>query len=152
MKKFLALSALALTSAGAAWAGDPRDNTGVGLGTLIFEGQSGLVQQVLAATTNGSFGNQTFAISSGTSGAKQPSSIVKNEELRQFVTGNMDNLARDMATGRGETLDTLAELMNVPAAERSAFNQKLQANFGKVYTSAAVTNTEVIENLAKLQS
>lgn len=152
MKKILALAAIAAVSAGMAWADELRDNVGVGLGTMIFEGQTGLVQQVLAATTNGCSGTQTFAISSGTSNAKQPATIVKNEGLRLFVRDNMDNLARDMAVGQGESLDTLAELMNVPAVERAAFNQKLQANFGKVYSTADVTHLEVIQNLAKLQS
>ncbi len=152
MKKILMLSAAAVMAASVAGASELRDNVGVGLGTIIFEGQTGLVQQVLAATTNGSFGSQTFAISSGTSDAKQPAYIVKNKELRLFVAENMDNLAREMAAGRGESLDTLAELMAVPANQRVAFNQKLQTNFSKIYTSSTVTSLEVIQHLASLQS
>ena len=32
-----------------------------GLGSKVFEGQKGVAPQVLAVTTNGTFGNQTFA-------------------------------------------------------------------------------------------
>ena len=37
------------------------DDIGCGAGTIIWEGQSGLVPKVLGATTNGIFGNQTFS-------------------------------------------------------------------------------------------
>jgi hypothetical protein len=36
------------------------DSTGCGLGSMAWRGQSGIGPQVLAATTNGSFGTQTF--------------------------------------------------------------------------------------------
>ena len=58
---FLALSFI-LT--GSAFAGGTADNCGCGLGTMIFDGNDGLISQIAAATTNGSFGNQTFGISS----------------------------------------------------------------------------------------
>ena len=151
MKKLIG-TAMLVAVCGLAYADELQDNVGIGFGTMIFQGQTGLVQQVLAATTNGSFGNQTFAISSGTLGAQKPYSIVKNETLRKFVAGNMDNLARDMATGQGETLDTLADLMAVPAAKRGAFRNKLQANFTKIYTSPDVTHLEVLRNLEKVNS
>ncbi|HKB84382.1 MAG TPA: DUF3015 family protein, partial [Burkholderiales bacterium] len=48
------------------------DNVGTcGWGSKLFDGQKGAAPQVLAVTTNGTFGNQTFGISSGTSGCTQ---------------------------------------------------------------------------------
>lgn len=44
------------------------DSTGCGLGSMAWRGQSGILPQVAAATTNGTFGNQTFGITFGTSG------------------------------------------------------------------------------------
>lgn len=44
------------------------DSTGCGLGSMAWRGQRGIGPQVLAATTNGSFGTQTFGITFGTSG------------------------------------------------------------------------------------
>lgn len=142
--------ALLLTATcGALVAADLKDNVGIGLGTMIFEGHNGLVSQISAATTNGSFGNQTFAITSGTSDAAPYDGFVKNEQINNFVKDNMDVLARDMASGSGESLDTLAELMAVPADKRDVFAKDLQSNFGEIYSSAAVTHTEVIEHVSK---
>jgi hypothetical protein len=142
---------LPLLAVGALAAADLQDNVGIGLGTLLFEGHDGLVSQISAATTNGSCGNQTFAITSGTLGATRPDSFfAKNEQLRNFVKDNMDALASDMAAGSGETLDALAELMLVPAADRAAFSKTLQDNFGAIYSAPNVTHTEVIDHLAKV--
>jgi len=142
---------LPLFAIGAIAAADLQDNVGIGLGTLLFEGHDGLISQISAATTNGSCGNQTFAITSGTLGAKRPESFfAKNEQLRNFVKDNMDSLASEMAVGSGETLDTLGELMLVPAADRGAFNKHLQDNFGAIYSSPTVTHTDVIDSLAKV--
>jgi hypothetical protein len=147
MFKSLLLCAASLVVCGSINASELQDNVGIGLGTMIFGDRDGLISQISAATTNGSFGNQTFAISSGTLGAKRPSSFVQNEQMKNFVKDNMDGLARNVAAGSGETLDTLAELMNVQAADRAAFAKTLQANFSHIFTSATVTHTEVLENL-----
>jgi hypothetical protein len=150
MKKLLLPVAALVAAAGLHAADDLRQNVGIGVGTMIFEGQSGLLSQICAATTNGCFGNQTFAITTGTLGARPWTGIVSNGEVQGFVRDNMDRLARDMAAGQGEAIDTLAELIAVPAAERATFAQKLQANFGVIYASPTVTSTEVVENLAKV--
>ena len=59
----------------------------------------------------------------------------------------MDNLARDIAKGQGETLDSFAELMQVPAEKRIAFNQKLQANFAVIFPSENVVLADVVDNI-----
>lgn len=126
-------------------------NTGCGLGNMLFAeiGQDKTLFQVFAVTTNGTFGNQTFGITSGTLGCKQPSKFVSNE-LQRFVADNMDTLAQDIAAGRGESVSTLAELMAVPAAEREDFYALLQANFSSIYTSASVESSDVIENISAI--
>ena len=48
-----------------------QKNYGCGLGSMAFEGNDGLISQVSAATTNGTSGNQTFGITSGTSNCTQ---------------------------------------------------------------------------------
>jgi hypothetical protein len=58
----------------------------------------------------------------------------------------MDNLAKDIAQGRGESLDTFAELLQVPVDQRPAFNAKLQQNFDKIFTSSSVELAAVIDN------
>ena len=110
-----ALAALPMSSALA------KDSTGCGVGTMIFDGKSGPVFQVLAVTTNGTFGNQTFGITSGTLGCDQDGVIKHEAAVTSFVASNMEKLAGDMAAGEGETLASLAELMEVAEADRPAF-------------------------------
>ena len=152
MKKVLLLSmVLFLMASGITFAaGAPRDNCGCGLGTLLFEGKDGLVQQIFAATTNGFLGTQTFGISSGTLNCNQPAKWASNEQLNKFVAENMDNLAKDAAMGQGEYVDTLAELMDVPGSKRVEFSQMLQDNFSNIFTEASVSHVDVIENIAHL--
>lgn len=125
----------------------PRENVGVGVGTLIFEGQDGLVSQVLAVTTNGILGNQTFAITSGTLGAERPDALVQHDTLKKFVAENMASVAKDIATGEGESLDTIAELLAIPQEQRAAFAQSLQSKFGEIYSSDDVTDSEVVRGI-----
>ena len=144
MKKVLLTAALTLICASAAYA---DHNTGCGLGSLLWAGKAdSTVSQSLQATTNGTFGNQTFGITTGTLGCNTPAKFVKSEELNRFVKSNMDSLATDIARGHGENLDAFAELLQVPVEKRTEFAAKLQGNFAKVFTSDQVVLAEVIDN------
>lgn len=138
----------ALTLGSAAYAGNT--NTGCGIGTMIFEGKDGLLSQIFAATTNGTFGNQTFGITSGTLECTKPATFIAQQKLNTFVGDNMDNLAMDISKGSGEYLSTLAVLLDVPVAERAGLYGLLQANFSAIYTSENVTHVDVLNNLEKL--
>ncbi len=143
MKKIIGLiAAVGLTASVYA-----NENTGCGLGSLIIKNQNTVVLQVLAATTNGTSGNQTFGITSGTSNCDKPSNFVSNDKLNKFVSENMDELAMDISAGQGETLTTVAKLMNVE--DTKAFSSKLQSNFTNIYTSENVTSANVIDSIAK---
>jgi hypothetical protein len=72
---------------------------------------------------------------------------VKNDRLNEFVIANMDNLAKDIAMGQGESLDTLAELMEVPSDSRPQLYAKLQMNFSDIYTSDAIDAAGVVDNI-----
>jgi len=154
MKKVFICSVIsAVLIAGMAFAaGTAHQNTGCGLGTLLWENKAddSSVSQALQATTNGTFGNQTFGISTGTSECKQPTRFVKNEKVNQFVAHNMDNIAKDIATGKGESLDTLAELMDVSVDKRPAFYSNLQTNFSHIFTSEKVEAADVIDNILSI--
>ena len=134
-----------LTVAGTALAG--QSNTGCGIGTMIFEGKDGLLSQVCAVTTNGTFANQTFGITSGTLNCEKAPTLVSYERLNRFVGDNMDNLAMDISRGSGEYLATLAVLLDVPVEERSAMYGLLQSNFSNIYSSGDVTQVDVIRNI-----
>jgi len=145
MYSFLSLTFIVVF--GVAAYSNTRTNIGCGLGTQIFEGKDGLVSQVCAATTNGSSGNQTFGITSGTLDCEKAKEISSNERVGIFIADNMDNIAKDIAKGNGEYLNTLAVLMEVPENTRSEFYSKLQSNFSHIYTSDEVTSHDVMNNI-----
>jgi len=149
MKKLVVIvlaAFLIMTFAAASYAA-PKENVGCGLGYIVFKGKDGLLSQTCAATTNGTFGNQTFGITSGTSECEQYSTFTANEELNKFVSDNMDNLAMDIARGHGEYLNTLAVLLEVPEIERASFYSQLQTHFSDIYTSDTVTHVDVLNNI-----
>ena len=123
-----------------------NENTGCGLGSIIIKNQNTTALQVLASITNVT-GSQTFGITSGTSNCDKPYNFVSNDKLNKFVAENMDELAMDISAGKGETLETVAKLMNVENKE--AFSAKLQANFSNIYSSQNVTSANVIDSIAK---
>jgi len=141
------IGATALT--GTAQAGIVRDNAGCGVGQMIFGDKDGVLFQILATTTNGILGNQTFGMSTGTLGCKK-AGFASNDRLDKFVSANMDLLAMDMAAGKGESLSTLAELMNIDKAAQEQFFASLQQNFSKIYTTENVQSAEVIDNIVKV--
>ena len=143
MKKIIGLiAAVGLTASVYA-----NDNTGCGLGSLLIKNQNTTMLQAFAATSNATSGNQTFGITSGTSNCSKPNNFVSNDKLNKFVTDNMDELALDISAGKGETLSTVAKLMNVE--DTTAFSAKLQANFSNIYTNENVTSATVIDSIAK---
>ncbi len=117
---------------------------------MLFKGNAdnSTILQTFQATTNGTYGNQTFGITTGTSDCKQPKNFVSNQQINEFLLANMDNLAKDIAMGKGETLDAFAELMGIPAEQRAEFAARLQASFGRIYTSSDVQMASVMDNIA----
>ena len=91
------------------------DSTGCGLGSMAWRGQSGIIPQVAAVTTNGLFGNQTFGITFGTSGCDPNGRVTGGTQkmILAFVENNMEQFALDAAAGEGETLTTLAGILNM---------------------------------------
>jgi hypothetical protein len=125
-----------------------NQNTGCGLGSLVIQNQDSVLMQVLATTTNGTSGNQTFGITSGTLNCEKPASFVMNEKLLNFVASNIDSIAIDGAKGSGETLNTLATLMNVQ--DKAQFSKNIQAKFDTIFTSGNLTSAQLINNISNI--
>lgn len=151
MKKGLVLTLVggALIGSAVLASADSYGTAGCGLGSLIFKNEPGAVQ-IFAATTNGTFGNQTFGITSGTLNCGKGIIKSENDKATVFAAANMDNLARDIAQGQGESLNAFAELMNVPSIQQAAFNQTLQSNFGKIFPSDTVVASQVVNTVSQL--
>ena len=123
-------------------------NYGCGLGSMMIDNDESLVSQTAAMGLNACFGSQLFGVSSGTSNCDKPDSLFASEKVNKFVADNMDNLAGDIARGKGEYLETFAELIEVPQDERPELYAHLQSNFSSIYPSPDTTHNEVIENIA----
>lgn len=122
---------------------------GCGLGTeVIFTNADEWHEHVLAATTNGS-ASQTFAMTSGTLGCEDANGPL-NISVAIFLDKNMEQLAADSATGQGETLAALSELIGVDAADSARFNTALKANFDQIFSSEDVTSGQAYDALVSI--
>lgn len=109
---------------GAVFAANPDTGPGCGLGKLAwgdFKGQKQIAPQVMMATTNGTFGSQTFGISFGTSGCTNDGIIMRTELVHAFASATFENLQQEMAQGQGEHLTSLATLLGIPPAYHGEF-------------------------------
>jgi Protein of unknown function (DUF3015) len=114
---------------------------GCGLGSLVFGDQKGGVQ-ILAATTNGLFGSQTFGISTGTSNCVESSGT---QGARTFIEGNREALAKDAARGGGETIVTLSAIAGCKDA--TIVGGALQKRFKTLFPGAKTAAEEVAKNV-----
>lgn len=128
------------------------DNIGCGLGAQLWDGQSGMPAHVLGATTNGSFGNQTFGLTFGTIGCDSTGTVTAQARTRMFASANFDEIARDMAHGQGEALTTLAHLLGVEESDRDAFYAFTRSHFGELFGSDEVTAVELLDQLDALMA
>lgn len=142
MKKILVIAAVALmsTSSFAAKYGA----AGCGLGSMVFEGDQTWWKQVLAATTNGTSGTQTFGITFGTSNCDAPSPL-KITTAQAFVEANRVALANDIARGNGETIVGLSKVYGCDDSQ--AFGKALKSNYSSIFASTDVSSTEITNNI-----
>ena len=148
IKKGLLLVAAALVMAPAAMAAN-YTSAGCGLGSILFDNKNTKVHLVLAATTNGTFGNQTFGISSDTLGCSS-SGVVKNDKQTEvYAAVNLQKLSQEMAQGGGEYLTGLSKLMGVQDAQRAAFFKLTQKSYEKLFPTP---KTDARDMLAVLRS
>ena len=152
MKKVLMLSvAVAFgMQAGLAMAANPDTGPGCGLGKLAwgdYKGQKEIAPQVLMATTNGTFGSQTFGISSGTSGCTNDGKIMAEQKTTMFASLNFDALSAEMAQGQGEHLASLATLMGVPAEHQAAFFAMTQERYTSLVRAGETSPVALVKAL-----
>ncbi len=122
-------------------------DAGCGLGSMVIQ-KNTKVMQVLAATTNGTFGSQTFGITFGTSNCSASGLVQNDKQIQYFVEVNQAELTREMAQGHGSKLSTLAALNGCATASQvSAFNTKAQANFQTIVPAATTSAVDFVNNM-----
>ena len=141
MRKIVLPAFLALLCSAPAFAAPTYGAAGCGVGSLIFGNKPGLVQ-VLAATTNGILGNQTFGISTGTLGCETAPGLAG---ATIFIEGNREALAKDISRGSGETLTNLSTLAG--CKDPSAVGASLQKQFAVIFPSATTPTQQVSSSI-----
>jgi hypothetical protein len=154
MKKVIMLGAvgvfLAVQSGFALAAGNPDTGPGCGLGKLAWQNyphQKVIGIQTMEATTNGLMGNQTFGITSGTSGCTNDGKFWAEHKVNAFAALNFENLAQDMAQGHGEHIASLATLMGVPADQQPAFFAMTQEKYASLVTAGETSPVAMVKAL-----
>jgi Protein of unknown function (DUF3015) len=119
--------------AGIAMATPNQDNgPGCGLGKLAwsdYKHPKNIAPQVMMATTNGTFGSQTFGISFGTSGCTNDGQVMAARKSDMFVASTFESLSQDMARGQGEHLASLATMMGVSVEQQPEFFSLVQGRY-----------------------
>jgi len=127
-----ALAFVCVQAAGVWAVMNPDTGPGCGLGKLAwgdFKKQKNIAPQVMMATTNGTFGSQTFGISSGTSGCTNDGQVWAEHKVTMFAAINSEDLSQEMAQGQGAHLASLATLMGVPAEQQAEFFAMTQERY-----------------------
>jgi hypothetical protein len=157
MKKMLVvLSALVLTAvfagtshAAAAKAAPAQYSAkigaaGCGVGHLIFANKHDRVSEVLSATTNGTLGNQTFGISTGTLDCDTTGLVVASRETEIYAQKNFDSITKEMASGSGEHIATLATLMGYDPAQLGSYGK---THYAQIFVSENTTSSDMLAAL-----
>ncbi|AGH96502.1 DUF3015 family protein [Pseudobdellovibrio exovorus] len=134
---------ITLLAGSVSYAGD----AGCGLGGQVIKSNTKLAQ--LGATfLNGLSANQTFGISSGTSGCTASGLVQNEKQIQYFVEVNQADLTREMAQGHGAKMSTLAALNGCATEQQvAAFNAKAQASFKTIVPSAQTTAVDFVNNM-----
>ncbi|WP_291516498.1 DUF3015 family protein [Bdellovibrio sp. ArHS] len=121
--------------------GQGYGSAGCGFGSIVM-GSDG--NQVLAATTNGTSGSQTFGISTGTLNCQQDGIFKSGREVPAFIEVNKLALANDAARGQGETLAGLANLMG---CKSSALAPAMKKNYNKIFVETNMQPAAIEANI-----
>lgn len=119
---------------------------GCGLGYILLGSKdNSKVMQVLAATTNGTSANQTFGITSGTSGCTEDGAVKFAKEAEVYADVNLDTLRREMAVGDGEFVRTFAALLGARSVDQMV--TFFHGEYASLFPSAQTTSGELLESL-----
>jgi hypothetical protein len=152
MKYIIAIFAavLSLTIAGTAFAKDkapakgdsyevPWGMAGCSIWNYVIKDKEMGPQIGVWALEHFVFGIQTFGITSGTSNCVEGGGkSAMNNEQEVFVTVNLSDLQREAAQGKGQHLDTLAEIFG--CSDKEGFAHMSQNRYEAIFTNENPSN------------
>ena len=131
-------------------AGTPDTGPGCGLGKELWNNYPNAKtkgSQILMATTNGSFGTQTFGISTGTLGCTDNGQWWAEQKATMFAELNSEALAQEMAQGRGEHLASMATLLGVPQQQHGVFFAMAQSRYAALSSTGDMSPAAMVKTL-----
>ena len=117
-------------------AGQGYGMAGCGLGSIVFGDKPGMVQ-IFAATSNGIYGNQTFAITSGTSNCGESG---RTAQVEQFINVNKVALEKEVVRGQGESLSSLSHLMG---CQNLDFTTQMSKNYSRGFPNGKTSSSDL---------
>ncbi|TGL64131.1 DUF3015 family protein [Leptospira sarikeiensis] len=156
-KKLLAIGLVGLFSLASGISVSAADYgvSGCGIGALLIKDNK-TFQQVLSATTNGTSGNQTSGITTGTLNCTTDGLISSTKTQEAFVALNFESLEQEMANGKGERLEALSGLLGCSGDSTVEFGELTRKNYSSLFHKEATPSSllaavkEEIKSDAKL--
>ncbi|MBX2837915.1 MAG: DUF3015 domain-containing protein [Gammaproteobacteria bacterium] len=145
------IGAMLLIGSGSALA-DAPGGPNCGWGNMLLEGKTGLVNHMLALTTNGTSGNATFGMTFGTNGCSVEGPLTYGGESMVWFNGILDEYSTDVALGHGEALNAVAVMIGVAPEDRTHFNAVMHENFEQLFPSTDTTGQEVLDTMVAVMS
>ena len=139
----LLIAALTMFSV-SAFARNHYGEAGCGLGTMVM-GQNG--NQVLAATSNGTSGNQTFGITSGTSNCTDHGAVTVSNRIPMYIEVNKLALAKEASRGQGEAIAGLAALYG---CDDRKMGTALKTNYNKIFEETQMSPAGIRKNIDEI--
>jgi hypothetical protein len=123
------------------------DSNGCGLGTMIAPKKSLISATTRYISNYYLCSNQTFGVTSGTSGCTRHS-LVKSEMAPQyFAEANIENLKVEMSRGEGEYLMAFADTLGCGMAAKDAFYQLTKKEYSTIFNKGDETPTQMLNNV-----
>jgi hypothetical protein len=137
MRKILLLAAI-ISLPTLSHARDSMD--GCGLGWEVTDSET-MIATTTRATTN-NFVPPSFGMTTGTLGCKKLAFAANEKEAVNYVVNNFSNLKQELATGRGEYVEGLNEVMKCNG-------EAIRTNYNTV-VAPAMDGTELYKNLKNI--
>lgn len=148
MKRILLSSVLLIASANAF--AEAPGGPDCGWGNMLFDGSTGLPAHVGASLTNGTTGNASFGMTSGTNGCSHQGTLSYGGQRWMGLAGVMDEFSGDVARGEGEALNAVAVMIGITPEDRDYFGELAHSNFSTLFPSDDVTAEQLAFNLNEM--
>lgn len=143
MKKIII--GFALLAASSSTFAEAPGGPGCGWGNMLFDGQSGIGPHFIASITNGTSGNATFGMTTGTNGCTVDGTLSYGGA--SLIGSIMNEFSEDVARGNGEAMNAIAVMYGIEKTDRATFATVMHENFTTLFPSENVTAEEVMASM-----